>query len=103
LKTHWYFPLFRTHVLCYFQSIDAFSSKGYTPLHLACEGGHTEVAKLLLEHSANPTRQSIYVWSFSSEKRKHYFLLKQNIGLKVSGSRATHRSTWRAEPTKLSS
>ena len=28
---------------------------GYTPLHVACEGGYEDVALMLIEHGANVT------------------------------------------------
>ena len=30
---------------------------GITPLHLACEVGHMDVAAMLIEHGANPTAE----------------------------------------------
>ena len=42
-----------TTLLEYGADTNAESKAGFTPLHLACQEGHTDMVSLLLEHQAN--------------------------------------------------
>lgn len=42
--------------------IDVRDSDGYTPLHRACYGNHTEVVKYLLQHNANVSTKTQLLW-----------------------------------------